>query len=584
MDVLGAIVGLLIQLAFFGLIAWAIVRLLGLRGHDDEADADRSTSVRRLFLYGIMFVTLILSAIGATMIGRTILTSGWSGDERSALALGLSLALVAGPAYGFLLRFARGRLRADGSERTSMAWVGYLNAALATSLIVAAVMIDRFLAGAFGVDDFEWRSIAPAVVWVAVWSLHWFWLRPVHGLPGDLHLAVGSVTGLVTLLIGVGGLADVVGDRVFTSVVERPPAGYESPDVVASLIAVGIGAALWGWHWLRFFWKAERTSLWHGYTLLIGTLGGLAVSVVSGATIAYWTAVWLLGDPRMRLPSEHFEHVPVTVGFLVAGMAAWQYHRVVLQTRRPIERSETLRAYDYLVAACGLSATVIGSTLALIALFESLAAEITEGRADVANRLILAVVLVAIGLPLWWQLWSRIRGHLAADPAAEIWSPSRRLYLIVLFGVGGLTALISLIVVLFVVLDDLLDATFGGDTLETGRVGLALLVTVTGVAWYHLGVFRADRVIGEQLAPTPQPPTSQPTRVVLITPREGESELRRALTTTPALVVETWVRDDDMAMPPIDTDELVDRIIEEAGHDVAVVVGPAGADVIPYVS
>ncbi len=187
-----------------------------------------------------------------------------------------------------------------------------------------------------------------------------------------------------------------------------------------------------------------------------------------------------------------------------------------------------------------------------------------------------------IGLPLWWTFWSRIRGHLEADPTTEIGSLTRRLYLVVLFGVGGLTALISLIVVLFVGIDDLLDATFGGETLDSARVGLALLATVTGVAWYHLGTFRSDRAIAEQLAPSPAPLPPPATHVVLIAPRDGE--LAEALAAATGVVVESWVREDDMPMPDIDIDELVARILKDAGHEVAVVVGPTGADVIPYVT
>jgi hypothetical protein len=316
--------------------------------------------------------------------------------------------------------------------------------------------------------------------------------------------------------------------------------------------------------------------------LLIGTLGGLVASISSGATIAYWTGVWYLGNPSMDLPSEHFEHVPVAVAFLVAGMAAWLYHRTVLRTGASVDRSEPRRVYDYLMAASGLVATVVGATLALVALFELIAARITGDPSDVPNLVILAVVLGVIGLPLWWTFWSRIREHLEADPTAEIASLTRRLYLVVLFGVGGLTALISLIVVLFVGIDDLLDGTFGGETLDSARVGLALLATVTGVAWYHLGTFRSDRAIAEQLAPAPAPLTPPANHVVLIAPRDGA--LAEALAAATGVVVETWVREDDMPMPDIDIDELVARILEDAGHEVAVVVGPTGADVIPYVT
>jgi hypothetical protein len=589
MEVLIPILGIAMQLAFFGAIAWVIIRLVGhRRDAGEEPEVDRATSVRRLFVYGLMLVTLILGAVGATMIGLTLLTSGWSDDERTAFSLGLAFMLVAGPAYVFLLRFARGRLRDDDGERTSVAWAAYLNTALASSLIVSVVMANNFLEGVFGVDDFEWSHIAPVIVWAAVWAMHWFWLRPAHGLPGDLHLAVGSLTGLVTMTIGVGGVAYVAGDEIYASVVERLPAGHESPELATWLIAAGVGAVVWAWHWLGCYLRAERTSLWHVYVLLIGTLGGLVAAIASGATITYWTAVWYLGNPKMDLPSEHFEYVPVAVGFLVAGMAAWFYHRTVLQISGSVERSEPIRSYDYLMAASGLVATVIGVALALVALFESIAAQITGDPSEVANRLILAAILGVIGVPLWWTSWSRIGGHREADPTAEIGSLSRRLYLVVLFGAGGLTALISLIVVLFVGIEDLLDGTFGGETLDSARVGLALLATVTGVAWYHLGVFRSDRAVAEQLAPAPAPlpppvPVSPPaTHVVLIAPPGGG--LAEALAAATGASVDTWVREDDMPMPDIDIDELVARILEDAGHEVAVVVGPTGADVIPYVT
>ena len=69
---------------------------------------------------------------------------------------------------------------------------------------------------------------------------------------------------------------------------------------------------------------------------------------------------------------------------------------------------------------------------------------------------------------------------------------------------------------------------------------------------------------------------------MLIAPFDGE--LAEALAAATGVVVETWVRADDMLMPDIDIDELVARILEDAGHEVAVVVGPTGADVIPYVT
>ena len=159
MQVLAEILGILMQLVFFGLIAWAIVRLLGRRGEGVEGEeVDRAAAVRRLVVYGLMLVTLILSAVGATDIGRALLSSGWSDDERTVLALGLAFALVAVPAYVFLLRFARGRLRDDDGERSSLAWAAYLNIALGSSLIVSTVTLTALLLCVVATIYPAWRA------------------------------------------------------------------------------------------------------------------------------------------------------------------------------------------------------------------------------------------------------------------------------------------------------------------------------------------------------------------------------------------------------------------------------------------
>lgn len=581
MEVLAPILGSVVQLGLVGLIVWGVVRMVGRRRDVGGVEVDRAASVRRVITYALMYLTLVLGAAGATMVGSAVLDSDWSDRDRSAFALGLAFLLVAGPAYLIILRFAGSRLRADPDERASFSWSAYMNVALATSLIVSIVALHQFLQGAFGIDELEWRDVAPVLVWGAVWSAHWFWLRPAHGVEGDLHLAVGSLAGLVTALIGVGGLAWLVSDEIYTAAVDRPPVDHRSPELGTWLIAAGIGATVWAWHWLRVYRRAERTLLWHVYVVLIAALGGLTVAVWAGATIAYWTIVWYVGDPGTGPAGEHFQDLPAAAGFLVAGTAAFSYHRAALGSRDLTVRSEPIRAYDYLMAAAGLVATVVGATVALASLLEVIAARILAAPSEVANSLILASVLGAIGAPLWSVTWTRIRGHRDADPPSEVGSLTRRLYLVVLFGAGGLVALGALIVVLFIGIEDLLAGTFGGDTLLSGRVALALLASVTGVAGYHLVVHRRDRKAAEALEPS-SGPTPSPTHVVLIAPRDAV--LAGALAAGAGATVEAWVRDDDMPMPAIDLDDLIARIAEVAGPEVAVVVGPRGADVIPYVT
>lgn len=483
------------NLVFLGVVVWVIARVVG-RRRGERADGDRPASMRRLFVYGLLFVTLMLSASGAALVLWELAGVAWDGADRdpTALALGLSLVVVAGPAYGLLMRHVRGRLAAGDSERRRLGWAAYLNGSLLVSLVVTTVAAQQLFEGLTGVDDFAVATFAPVVVFAAVWVLHWFRLRPAYGLTGDAYPAAASLTGLVTLAIGAGGLLFVAGDEIYKSVVETVPADHYEPALATWVIAAALGAVIWVGHWLGGYVRAERTPLWHAYVVLVGALGGLLALVVSASTIGNWTLVWFLGDADEVSPSLHFEYVPAAAaaGFLV-GVLAWRYHRRVLGRRLAEVRTGPLRTYDYLMAGLGLLAALVGVVLALVALFEAVTPDPVGADTGVANRLILAGTLSVIGAPLWRFFWTRIRRHAATDPEGELGSTVRRAYLVVLFGAGGIAVLVGLIAVVFVCLEDLLDGTFGSATVRSFRVGAAVVATVVGVAWYHLGVFRADR-------------------------------------------------------------------------------------------
>jgi hypothetical protein len=575
LSVVGEIIS---QLLFYGLIVWVIVRLV--RGRRDSEQGDQVVSVRRLFVYGLMFATLMLTAIGAVIVLQELIGPSEGGDEgRSALAFGLALVIVTGPAYGLLLRYGRRRLRQLASERCSFGWAAYLNLTLLVSLVVTIVTAQQLLEGVIGVQEFELVSLVPVVVWGAVWAMHWFWLKAAYGLPGDLYLAAGSLTGLLTLVIGTGGLVYVAGDEIYTRAVEQVPAGHEVPELGRWGITTLLGVLVWSWYWLARYQRAERTDLWHVYVVVIGALGGLIATVCSAATIGYWTLVWFLGQPSAPRSSEYFEYVPAAAtSVLVVGVATWQYHRWVLQTGDEVDRSEPLRTYDYVMAGAGLVSTVVAVTLALVALLEAITTDSSGTDTSVANQLILATTLSMIGAPVWWVFWSRIGHHVAENPVVELGSTVRRLYLIVLFGVGGIVILTSLISVLYIAIEDLLAGTFGSQTIWFTRVGLSLLVTVTGVAWYHLGVFRSDRATLTAVEPTPVPPP--PMHVVLIAPRGAA--LAEALATATGADLDSWYRTDDTPMPDIDIDQLTAQIDASDVQNVLVVVGPTGATLTPF--
>jgi Flp pilus assembly protein CpaB len=97
-----------------------------------------------------------------------------------------------------------------------------------------------------------------------------------------------------------------------------------------------------------------------------------------------------------------------------------------------------------------------------------------------------------------------------------------------------MVVLISGLVVLIRVLEDVLGSTFGGETIRAMRVGIGLLVTVTGVAGYHLVVFRHDRA---ESAGFDAEPTHRPVAAIVFAP--ADSALPAELAAT-GLSVRHW--------------------------------------------
>lgn len=579
---LAEVFGMVLPLAILGLIVWAIVRVVGQR-NDTGADVDHAASVRRLFVYGLLFATLMMSAGGVVLVVQELVgTSPDRGDDRSALALGLAFLIVAGPTYVALLRHVRQRLEGDteaGDERRSFAWLAYLNLSLIVSLIVTVVTAQQMLESVFGVDDFEVDSIAPVIVWAAVWAVHWFRLKAEFGLPGDAHLAAGSLTGLITSSIGIWGLLFAAGDKIYSELVEQVPRFHREAELGSPAITASIGLAVWAFHWLGHYRQSERTPLWHVYVVLVGGLGGLVTALGAAATAGYWTLVWFVGDASAPLPSLHFEDLPAAMATLFIGAAVWQYHRFVLQRQRTTERTEPLRTYDYLMAAAGLVATVVAITLVLVGLLELLTDDGVRRQADVANRMLLALTLATVGGPLWWLFWARINRAVEAEPGEELRSAVRRTHLIGVFGVGGVVTLVSLISVLFIGLEDLLGGRFDGGTIHSLRVGLALIVAVSGIAWYHLGVFRSDRDALDGLAPPESTPQAVSTHLILVAPRGAN--LAHDLAAATGAEVTACYRSDRTAMPDIDLSDLVARVQDSGETDLLVLVDADGSTLIP---
>jgi hypothetical protein len=505
--------GVILPLAVFVALVVIVVRTA--TGQGDSRLESGGVHVRRFFTYSIMLATLVLVGVGlAGLIEAALPTQGVLPPPSTGSALSIAFVVVAGPLYFGLWRFTLRQLAQNPREQQSAGWFFYLTVALIGSLIVTMSLVATWVGNLISGDDTDRLLIIHLFIWAAVWAAHWV---AASRYPSDsgtqIHLLVGSAVGLSWGFAGVAYLATGVLAEVYDSVFLSVIATSGSDELFEAALVIAIAAPVWWWYWLRHARGARRSRTWVAYTLLLGVLTGVVASISGAGVLLYSVAEWFIGEVT-ESAAAHFRVVPGALGVLLTGAGVWGYHAGCLADREARSRTEIDRVYGYLVAGAGLVvaasgvATLIASALTTIG-----------GRGDAAiesgDTLAIAITLLVVGAPLWWVYWSRIQRYRRAEASSELASVTRRIYLVLLFGVAAIVAVINLIVLVFIVVEDLLEGTVGTESVEASAVAISLLATAAVVAIYHLVVFREDRRDMEPNPPLEDEVPQEPRRAVI---------------------------------------------------------------------
>ena len=568
MVALGLLSGLLTLAVPVLLIVWA-VRHAGHRTGAPRADAH---SVRRFFQYLLLYGLLIVATSGVSdLLGLPLQEQSLAGDDSSLLARALTFVVFGLPMFVLLAVWSRRHLESDPDEARSLGWAFYATIAPLTAVVVAMTTLQGVAATALAGHGADWPGLVHGAVWVAVWLAH----LTVSGRMLDEsrrqgQLVLGALIGLGTSISGLVALlaaavAALVLEPSTTSLVSDPRA------LTDAAATVGVGVPVWIVYWERRFSRARRTSLWFAYVLPIGVGGSSVLAVVGASLTVYQVLVWTVGDPGGASAVQHFSGTPAAGACVVVGLLSWWYHRHVLVAAAP-GRTEVTRVYEYLMSGVALSAAAVGVALVVVALVDALLPARVAIGAAVTNPLLAAVTLLVVGGPLWWAYWSHIGRVARAAGAVELESPSRRVYLVVLFGIGGIAAVVSVLVAAFLVIQAVLQSGVDAAVVRDLKVPVAVLLTTAVVSGYHGAVYRDDR------SRLPVAATRHGPRYVLLVgaPDDG---IGRAVAHLTGARVDVWTRADGTEGPWV-VDDVVAAVSSSDADAVTVVAGPAGLETV----
>jgi hypothetical protein len=224
-------------------------------------------------------------------------------------------------------------------------------------------------------------------------------------------------------------------------------------------------------------------------------------------------------------------------------------------------------------------------------------AETALAGAGTRTLLVGGISALAVGGPLWWKMWDPL--HLRGSDPPEPGRPEagRRIYLVVVFGISAVVALITLLVIGYQAFEYLLDTSGRVSLIGRVRAPLGLLAATALVAGYHYSTWQRDRDVRPPEQPQPevvhqadQPghPAGRPAlrrgirHVILVTGSDPDPWIR-AISEATGAGVTVWRRADIVHTAVEPEPGPLARALDEAGAEyVLVVVGRnARIDVIP---
>ena len=568
MSILLSFVPLLIMIA----VVVLVIRKVSGRSQSLDSNAQ---PVRLFFQYSLVFGLFIIVTVGiAGLLGRVLDTSNIVNSDQSSLASNLAFVVVGGPLLAGLTIWLRNSLRENPSEGHGFVPTFFATLAAIISLLVFLTSIIAVMHNVINNEPALGSTISRSIVWGTAWIIVLKISNTVipkndfriQFFVGSFITALAALIGLVQVLTGI--FAALLSQPVFLGTQQTELVTADSP------IAIGLGTlviagGLWVYYWIKNANTIKTDSLWLGYVLIAGVGATLVTAIVSLSVSLYQVLVWNFGEPATQKIADPFASIPQSVAVASAGLLFWWYHRSLLPTQSV--RTDIQRTYEYLMSAISLIASAIGISIVIVAIIEALTEQTRLSGPGAINTLIGAATVIIVAGPVWWRFWTRIQRIAKTEPESEHGSPVRRTYLFLLFGVGGITAIISLITIVFQLFDGILSSNLGANTFSDMRFAIGILISTGIVAGYHWEIYRHEKDVEVSFA-------SPVINVLLVGPKNPEliHDLKEATNAKVSFLQRADA--EDLVWP---TERVIELVSQSKDHDLMILLESTGVKVVP---
>jgi hypothetical protein len=140
-----------------------------------------------------------------------------------------------------------------------------------------------------------------------------------------------------------------------------------------------------------------------------------------------------------------------------------------------------------------------------------------------------------------------------------------------LFGVGGIVAIVSLITIVVQLFDGILSSNLGANTFSEMRFAIGILISTGIVAGYHWEIYRHEKSVEVSFATTA-------TNVLLVGPTSPEL-IQKLKAATGAKV--SFLQRADASELVWPTEHVIELVAQSKEHDLLILLEATGVKVVP---
>ena len=507
-----------------------------------------ANTIQLFYFYSILFVSLLIIINGILLIANFILDeflpNGMIDSNQLGAATGFSFVIVGIPLWIFHWRQINRQVNETEYSKTSPLQQFYFYLILSVAIASISKNLVFVTESIFTLRDFDPSNAISLMLWASVWIFHWQRINSTtnktlnvtgSSIFKNVYIYIVAIFGLVLISGGIGNSVYLTLENILdylsgTEFILDPDSGPYKDSYFSYLSLIPSGLLLWISHWIFFGRKEKLTAVKSTYTYLTTIIS--AVLVLLGTVLLFWIlfsgvlAIFVGGNGQ---DDSQLEELPAALTLILIGTSIFAYH--IQYVRHYLDFGDShstsnrivlysLALFSIIILSIGLATFIYSCVTYLIPKPEIILSNSSSEYSLIP--LTAGISMTFVGGLFWGAIWRETMRNKIMG--MKSYCNERKTYLVTFLSLSGITASVTLISFLIIIILALLKGQYDSEAISSLVAPLSILLSLALVAPFHLHLYRKER---KNFAEKDTDPLTEPKAVTILSAGNVESFVKQ---------------------------------------------------------